>query len=142
MRALQGALVGPPWSKRQNAYVLEERDGVSVYYEPHANFDAASVRTAQGVDIAITPTTSTYAFGFPLVSGLEGTAELLRELKPKVLVPLINNTSPSSGLLTSAISSAGSNESAEVERWLASQGVDGVRVAGPQRFGQAMDVYV
>ena len=45
-----GALVGPPWSKRQNGYVLREAAGggsgsagASLYYEPHCDFDVAAV---------------------------------------------------------------------------------------------------
>ena len=49
--ATAGALVGPPWSKRQNGVVFREvttrTDGASasLYYEPHCDFDEGSVRT-------------------------------------------------------------------------------------------------
>jgi hypothetical protein len=38
VRATAGALVGPPWSQRQNGFVIEEVGGerpASLYYEPH-----------------------------------------------------------------------------------------------------------
>lgn len=65
VRALQGALVGPPWSKRQYGWHLSEaaEGGVTVYYEPHANHDLKSVQSIGQVDIAIIPTESTYAAG-------------------------------------------------------------------------------
>ena len=68
VRALQGALVGPPWSKRQYGWHFSEaaEGGVTVYYEPHANHDLKSVQSVGQVDIAIIPTESTYAAGAPL----------------------------------------------------------------------------
>lgn len=47
--ATAGALVGPPWSKRQNGVLFREvaskTDGTSasLYYEPHCDFDEGSV---------------------------------------------------------------------------------------------------
>lgn len=48
-----GALVGPPWSKRQNGFVLREGvpQAASLYYEPHCDFDEASVKAAGRVDL-------------------------------------------------------------------------------------------
>ena len=48
--ASAGALVGPPWSKRQNGVTFREvankTDGsaTSLYFEPHCDFDETSVR--------------------------------------------------------------------------------------------------
>jgi hypothetical protein len=63
--ALEGALVGPPWSKRQNALVFKEtcEAGISVYYEPHANHNLESVSSLAPVDVCIVPTMSAYAAG-------------------------------------------------------------------------------
>lgn len=48
-----GALVGPPWSKRQNGYVMREGtpQPASLYYEPHCDFDESSVRAVGKVDM-------------------------------------------------------------------------------------------
>jgi hypothetical protein len=75
VKALVGALVGPPWSKRQNAWLFKEQGGVSLFYEPHASYDMESVRTVAPVDIAVLPTTSTYAAGAhcPLVCAMSVT---------------------------------------------------------------------
>ena len=43
---VEGALVGPPWSKRELGFVFEELSpdgGIRLYYEPHADYVAASV---------------------------------------------------------------------------------------------------
>ncbi len=66
-----GALVGPPWSKRENGFVLREAapGGASLYYEPHCDFDAASVSAAAPVDVVVTPPASQILLGYPLVGG-------------------------------------------------------------------------
>lgn len=63
LSALEGAKVGPPWSKRQNALHFKEANGVSLYYEPHANHNLEDVRRVAPVDVCIVPTTSSYAAG-------------------------------------------------------------------------------
>ena len=63
VKGLVGALVGPPWSKRQNGWHFKEHNGLSVYYEPHASHDLKSVQSVAPVDIAIVPTQSAYAAG-------------------------------------------------------------------------------
>eukprot|EP01025_Chloroclados_australasicus_P017698 TRINITY_DN19034_c0_g2_i1.p1 TRINITY_DN19034_c0_g2~~TRINITY_DN19034_c0_g2_i1.p1 ORF type:complete len:347 (+),score=33.47 TRINITY_DN19034_c0_g2_i1:127-1041(+) len=138
--ASKGALVGPPWSERQHGWKLQESGGVSVYYEPHASHDLESVKQLAPVDIAIIPTTSTYAGGYPLVEGLEGAADAIRVLSPKVVVPLINNSVSNTGVLTKILSSAGSNSPEEVKNWLATKRVQNVTVAGPQEFGTPLDI--
>jgi hypothetical protein len=63
--ALEGAQVGPPWSKRQNALVFKEKapNGISVYYEPHADHNLDSIKSVAPVDVCIVPTTSAYVAG-------------------------------------------------------------------------------
>jgi hypothetical protein len=57
--ATSGALVGPPWSQRENGFILREGGGggggVSVYYEPHCSFDARALQQEPPVDIVISP---------------------------------------------------------------------------------------
>jgi hypothetical protein len=66
-----GALVGPPWSKRENGFVLREEaaGGASLYYEPHCDYDAASVGRAGPVDVVVTPPSTQSLLGYDLVSG-------------------------------------------------------------------------
>ena len=63
VRATVGALVGPPWSRRQNGWHFAEEDGITVYYEPHANHDLQSVKSVSPVDFAIIPAESAYVAG-------------------------------------------------------------------------------
>ena len=114
VRAVAGALVGPPWSEREAGFIVTEHFGddaekktktprsprprpVSVYCEPHCSHDASSVRRGvrglpgRRADVAVVPVDSVRAAGFPLVNGGEATAELLELLGfPEVVVPLKN----------------------------------------------------
>ena len=64
-----GALVGPPWSKRENGFVLSEshQNGIRLYYEPHCDYDSASVARIGKVDAVVTPANSQVLIKFPLV---------------------------------------------------------------------------
>ena len=121
-RATVGALVGPPWSTRENGFFVEERSPpggkpLRLYYEPHLDYDAASVRgcdlpsqpspsqpmqrcvglsccasarVAAGgeVDVVVAPCTAVLMGGYPLVQGsAANVAELLRLLKPQAGPP-------------------------------------------------------
>lgn len=66
---ISGALVGPPWSKRENGFVLSETqaDGIKLYYEPHCDYDEAAVAKIGKVDAVVTPANSQVLINFPLV---------------------------------------------------------------------------
>jgi hypothetical protein len=96
--ATQGALVGPPWSTRENGFFISHvDDGTVVYYEPHLDYNRESVASAlQSVggrcDLAIVPTTQVSLAGYPLVFGTPSAVlDLIALLQPKVLVPLRND---------------------------------------------------
>lgn len=59
-RATAGGLVGPPWSTRENGFVVEDMvSGLSIYYEPHVDFVESSVKSAAPeVDVVISPCTN------------------------------------------------------------------------------------
>ena len=67
-----GALVGPPWSKRENGFIVTEtcHGGTRLYYEPHCDHDQQSLAAADtdSVDVVITPASSQVLLGYPLVS--------------------------------------------------------------------------
>lgn len=95
LRATVGALVGPPWSKRENGYVFEEpATQMKLYYEPHADFDKNSVSQIGEVDAIVSPVKTqglgTDAINYPLVLGNEQLIPLMKILKPSVLIPLFN----------------------------------------------------
>lgn len=67
--AFAGALVGPPWAKRENGFLFTETTdgGVSLYYEPHCDYDVQSLQGTDSVDIVITPGVNQELLSFPLV---------------------------------------------------------------------------
>ena len=64
-----GALVGPPWSKRENGFVVSETapGGIRLYYEPHCDYDEDAVAKLGKVDVMVTPASSQVLIKFPLV---------------------------------------------------------------------------
>ena len=66
-----GALVGPPWEKRQNAYLLRENcpGGMSVFYEPHCDYNLDSVQkhVKGAVDVVVAPIMNQNLISYPLV---------------------------------------------------------------------------
>ena len=63
-------MVGPPWSKRENGFVISENvdGGMRLYYEPHCDYDDGSVSSIGLVDAIITPASTQLIGGvFPLV---------------------------------------------------------------------------
>ncbi|KAF5834786.1 beta-lactamase superfamily domain-containing protein [Dunaliella salina] len=96
LTATVGALVGPPWSKRENGLVFREKvpGGASAYFEAHCDFDEASVSNVGQVDMVVSPISSSLVgvgpVAMPLVMGDINLVKLLKILKPKVLVPLLN----------------------------------------------------
>lgn len=73
MLSSAGALVGPPWSKRENGFVLSEScpSGIRLYYEPHCDYDSSSVANIGKVDAVVTPANSQVLIKFPLVGSFD-----------------------------------------------------------------------
>ncbi len=65
-----GALVGPPWAKRENGFVFTEQvpDGIRLYYEPHCDYEESSLAGIDSADIVITPCVNQELLSYPLVS--------------------------------------------------------------------------
>jgi L-ascorbate metabolism protein UlaG (beta-lactamase superfamily) len=112
IRATQGALVGPPWSKRENGFVLSETSssGISLYYEPHADYVASSVAQVGMVDVVVSPPSTQSLLGYQLVKGATDNIPLLKMLRPKVVVPLNNAEFDATGPLHSLLSETGGIE--------------------------------
>jgi len=110
--ATSGALVGPPWSQRENGFIVREqgRQGVSCYYEPHCSFDASALAREKEVDIVISPATEILIGAFPLVNGFEETKTLLKIMSPEVLMPLRNGAIDQSGVISPLVTESGSIE--------------------------------
>lgn len=65
--ASPGALVGPPWAKRENGFLFSEAGGITLYYEPHCDYDESSLAGIASVDMVITPVVNQELLSFPLV---------------------------------------------------------------------------
>eukprot|EP00199_Chlamydomonas_sp_CCMP681_P008556 CAMPEP_0119109500 /NCGR_PEP_ID=MMETSP1180-20130426/18874_1 /TAXON_ID=3052 ORGANISM="Chlamydomonas cf sp, Strain CCMP681" /NCGR_SAMPLE_ID=MMETSP1180 /ASSEMBLY_ACC=CAM_ASM_000741 /LENGTH=147 /DNA_ID=CAMNT_0007095283 /DNA_START=50 /DNA_END=493 /DNA_ORIENTATION=+ len=144
-----GALVGPPWSKRQNGIVFREilppsspQPGTSVYFEPHCDFDTASVTSVAPVDVVISPTkTASVGVGvlsYPLTMGSINLQKLLRILKPKVLIPLLNSEIEHSGALAAILTETG--DYAALQEELKRVGLTDIRVEWPAPPGESMAI--
>jgi len=133
--ATEGALVGPPWSQRENGFIIREKcdKGVSVYYEPHASFDGSDLARADDVDMVISPAAEIKMLGYPLVNGFDETRKLLKLLRPQVLMPLANGAIDQGGIIASAVVQTGSL--ATLERDVAASGLD-VKFLSPPAIGE------
>lgn len=107
VQATEGALVGPPWSKRENGFVISEKDGISVYYEPHADYNVDSVRKIGTCDVVVSPPCTQSLLGYDLVKGTSENIPLLKLLKPKAVIALMNAEFDGSGPLAALISETG-----------------------------------
>lgn len=120
--ATQGALVGPPWQKRENGYLLQlnnndneekKKKGISIYYEPHGDVVLNNIKNLQA-DIMVSPVTKQSLPAqvptegqFTLVYGGDRTLEIAEVLGVKVIVPLGNGALDIEGPLAGLVASSG-----------------------------------
>ena len=118
VRATSGALVGPPWQRRENGYVLrgkrggaaaaaDEGSGVSVYLEPHVEFDEEELARLAPVDVVITPVSGQALPGFELVHGPDAALRLVERLSPRYVVPMQNGAVDAKGWVAPLVSPIG-----------------------------------
>eukprot|EP01024_Parvocaulis_polyphysoides_P043398 TRINITY_DN39696_c0_g1_i1.p1 TRINITY_DN39696_c0_g1~~TRINITY_DN39696_c0_g1_i1.p1 ORF type:complete len:349 (-),score=22.60 TRINITY_DN39696_c0_g1_i1:379-1347(-) len=138
LTATQGALTGPPWAKRNNGIVIRENveGGVSVYFEPHCDFEPESVRKVSPVDIVITPVVSQYLGSYPLVRGLEGIDQLLEITKPKKILRLINGEVDQQGPLSLLIQEKGSTQDFEYKLKAQNSKFKGIEIVPVKQPGE------
>ena len=134
VRGTAGALVGPPWSKRENGFVLSEAGeggGARLYYEPHCDYLPASVAAAGRVDVVVSPPSTQSLLGYQLVKGATENVPLLRLLRPAVVIPLENAGFSQSGLLADLLAERGDWDALRAEL-AALPDLAGVRVEVPR----------
>lgn len=141
IKATMGALVGPPWSKRENGFVITEKDGISLYYEPHADYDPSSVKTVGPCDVIISPPCTQSLLGYDLVKGKTDTIPLLEILKPKAIIALMNAEFDGSGPLAALISESGGPDFLK-EQIKDSQNVDKDTQVYVPKAGQPLQVEI
>eukprot|EP00239_Pterosperma_sp_CCMP1384_P009239 CAMPEP_0197868650 /NCGR_PEP_ID=MMETSP1438-20131217/45395_1 /TAXON_ID=1461541 /ORGANISM="Pterosperma sp., Strain CCMP1384" /LENGTH=296 /DNA_ID=CAMNT_0043487365 /DNA_START=565 /DNA_END=1455 /DNA_ORIENTATION=+ len=130
MEATEGARVGPPWSMRENGYILREKaspggSGVSCYYEPHNDFSESSMRRCSNVDILIAPACQVSFGMFPLVKGPASTAQLVDIFRPSVIIPLLNAELAEGGIISPAVNSDSQQGQIELRRLLTEKSKEG-----------------
>ncbi|GIL72036.1 hypothetical protein Vretimale_562 [Volvox reticuliferus] len=152
IHATAGALVGPPWTPRQLGLLMREvsSDGerpASLYFESHCDFDSGSLQKGQKsclaggpVDVVVSPVVSTMLgvgpASYELVQGASNLVKLLRLLRPKVLLPLLNHDMDASGPLTSILWQKGDEHG--VAELLRREGLTDTRVEYPAPPGEAL----
>ena len=102
--------MGPPWSKRELGVVLRETGGASLYYEPHADYVPDSVSRVGPVDVVVSPPASQSLLGYALVKGSTDTLQLLKLLRPRAYIPLMNAEFEQAGPLASLLVEKGTAE--------------------------------
>lgn len=120
VEATEGALVGPPWQKRENGYLLQlnkdggdDENGLSIYYEPHGDVVLNNINDLQA-DVMISPVTKQSLPAqvptegqFTLVYGGDRTLEIAETLGVKAIVPLGNGALDIEGPLAGLVSASG-----------------------------------
>ncbi|KAK9116098.1 hypothetical protein Sjap_015045 [Stephania japonica] len=107
VRATAGPVLGPPWQRPENGYLVTSLRGqLTLYYEPHCVYNQKLLQNEQA-DIVITPVIKQLLPSFTLVSGQEDAVQLAKLLKAKFIVPMKNGDLDSKGFLSSIISAEG-----------------------------------
>lgn len=108
VEATAGPVVGPPWQRPENGYLIAtQRGDLSLYYEPHCVYNLENKKA----DIVITPVIKQLLPMFTLVSGQEDAVKLAKLLQAKYVIPMRNGDLDAKGLLLSILQSAGTVES-------------------------------
>ncbi|CAN0870559.1 hypothetical protein LINGRAHAP2_LOCUS9567 [Linum grandiflorum] len=111
VKATPGPVLGPPWQRPENGYLVSSPQGEStLYYEPHCVYDQ-NFLGEEHADIVITPVVKQLLPALTLVSGQEDAVRLAKLLKAKFIVPMRNGELESKGLLASIIQAEGTLES-------------------------------
>lgn len=109
--ATAGPVLGPPWQRPENGYLVTTRQGqLSLYYEPHCVYDKELLENLQA-DVVITPVIKQLLPNFVLVEGQENAVQLAKLLNAKYVVAMQNGELDSRGLLASIVKGEGTVES-------------------------------
>ncbi|KAF5201629.1 Metallo-hydrolase/oxidoreductase superfamily protein [Thalictrum thalictroides] len=107
VQATAGPVLGPPWQRPENGYLLTAQQGQStLYYEPHCVYNKEFLQKERS-DIVITPVVKQLLPFLTLVSGQEDAVQLSKLLQAKYIVPMRNGELESKGLLSSIIRAEG-----------------------------------
>lgn len=111
IRATAGPVLGPPWQRPENGYIVSSSEGrLTLYYEPHCVYNEELLKDKRA-DIVITPVIKQLLPSFTLVSGQEDAVKLAKLLRARFVVPMKNGDLDSKGLLATIIKAEGTVES-------------------------------
>lgn len=111
VRATAGPILGPPWQRPENGYlIISQQSQSTLYYEPHCVYNQAFLEKEQA-DVVITPVIKQLLPSFTLVSGQEDAVKLAKLLQAKFVVAMNNGDLDSKGILSRIICSEGTLES-------------------------------
>nr|GMD26746.1 TRNA-dihydrouridine synthase [Ipomoea batatas]GMD72230.1 TRNA-dihydrouridine synthase [Ipomoea batatas] len=111
VRATAGPVLGPPWQRPENGYLVTSPQGaLTLYYEPHCVYNKTFLEKERA-DIVITPVIKQLLPNFTLVSGQEDAVQLAKLLSAKFIVPMKNGDLDSKGILASLVQAEGTIES-------------------------------
>ncbi|MBA0744037.1 hypothetical protein Gogos_006676 [Gossypium gossypioides] len=83
IRATAGPVLGPPWQRPENGYLVISPQGqLTLYYEPHCVYNKDFLEK-EHADIVITPVIKQLLPNFTLVSGQEDAVQLAKLLHAK-----------------------------------------------------------
>ncbi|KAL5206802.1 hypothetical protein ABZP36_035011 [Zizania latifolia] len=110
--ATPGPVLGPPWQRPENGYILAAADRSLLYYEPHCVYDRSFLEDkGLRAEVVITPVVKQLLPGnFILVAGQEDAVQLASLLRARYVVPMSNGDVDAKGLLTAVLSNQGTAE--------------------------------
>ena len=116
VRAVPGALLGPPWARRENALCVTggaEPSGGGLFYEPHGEWgaDKSLAELAPEVGILVAPAVAMKVGPlFELVHGAGALCRASELLRPQTAVALLNGDIDATGLSAPFVFEEGSFE--------------------------------
>lgn len=106
VKATAGPVLGPPWQRPENGYLINSEGQLTLYYEPHCVYNQNYLEKERA-DIIITPVIKQLLPKFTLVSGQEDAVKLAKLLHAKFIVPMKNGDLDSKGFLANIIKAEG-----------------------------------
>lgn len=111
--ATAGPVLGPPWQRPENGYILLVDGHGVLYYEPHCVYGRSFLEEKRlRADVVITPVVKQLLpANFTLVSGQEDAVDLARLLRARYVVPMSNGDVDAGGILAALLSKQGTTQS-------------------------------
>ncbi|XP_071735659.1 uncharacterized protein [Rutidosis leptorrhynchoides] len=110
VKATHGPVLGHPWQRPENGYIVTSPQGLSLYYEPHCVYNKELIGKEKA-DIIITPVIKLFLLGLTLVSGQEMAVQLAKLLGSKYVVTMSNGDLDGKGVLATLLKPDGTFES-------------------------------